>query len=224
MYNFMYSGEFWMESIVTGCIAAGATIIGAIIMYQFSLHKILDNTNQLVGDINERKKDKMFLTEEHHDLSKEHSGLSKEHVNLSKEHSSILDKVERTESVIFSMREQQVVESNNQKHRYESLSDKQKSLHESLVSMPEFIKEFGEMSLKLKDLQHQNDILLKQRSSYRESEIHFTQSNKEMALTIENLKEKLESQQRIINKLTTEMQKKSITKNHELEDENDLEY
>lgn len=81
MYDFLLSEAWWMKTIITALIAAGATIISAIIAYRSKIQKVLEKILE--------KEDN--LSTEHKRLEQKHGDLSSEHKSLSSEHKEIRD-------------------------------------------------------------------------------------------------------------------------------------
>lgn len=84
MYDFLLSETWWMKTIITALIAAGATIISAIIAYRSKIQKVLEKEDNLSTE-------HKGLERKHDDLSSEHKDLSGEHKSLSSEHKEIRD-------------------------------------------------------------------------------------------------------------------------------------
>lgn len=87
MYDFLYSGEWWMESITIAFISVAGTVMAAAIGYLAVVRK----TTNIV----ER------LPEEHKELSGEHKELSGEHKELSGEHRELSHGQEKLSDSIF---------------------------------------------------------------------------------------------------------------------------
>lgn len=79
----MFTETFWMETLMSAAITAGATIIGSLISGVIGYFVAISKAKRIIEEL------PGTLSEKCGNLSKEHSGLSKEHDNLSKEHKEL---------------------------------------------------------------------------------------------------------------------------------------
>lgn len=68
MYDFLLTEEFWMSTIITACASAGATIILAILTWNYYMKKMASDVTEIKGQADSRRA-------EHEKLSVEHKGI-----------------------------------------------------------------------------------------------------------------------------------------------------
>lgn len=97
MYEFLLQEEWWMDTIVSALISAGATLLIAYLAYADKVKNIGKDVEHVKEILNAHSN--MFEKEhnkrsgEHKDLAGEHKELSGEHRELSKEHREIKDEI-----------------------------------------------------------------------------------------------------------------------------------
>lgn len=195
MYDFFYSEVWWMDTIWTGLITAGATIVAAIIAYQVSISKLLDRSEALLKEHEARE-------EEHSDLSKEHSDRSKEHKELSKENQEIkhilsdrTDQMLRTLSgvgrTVTSIKELAVEEKARQEMEYNSLDRSDQRIIDLLLESSKSITVLSEKFMRLNSdnqalqaqlerLEQRNQTLDAQVTELRDQNNRLTTENKSL--------------------------------------------
>ncbi len=85
MYDFLLQEEWWMQEIIGAALAAGATLIAAVLMYSSRINKLVDQLEQVKG----------MLDKESQKRFDEHGRLSGEHKELSGEHRELKDEIHR---------------------------------------------------------------------------------------------------------------------------------
>lgn len=79
MYDFLLTEEFWMSTIITACASAGATIILAILTWNYYMKKMASDVTEIKGQADNRRAEHEKLSGEHKDLkeklSVEHKGI-----------------------------------------------------------------------------------------------------------------------------------------------------
>lgn len=80
MYDFLTSEGWWVETIITASIGAGAAIIAAIISYNFSISKIKDTALRIIEKVENV-------------LQPGQIKISNENSNLAHDHKDILGKI-----------------------------------------------------------------------------------------------------------------------------------
>lgn len=144
MYDFLYQEEFWNEVIIVSSITVAVTILVGLIIYNLLMRKV-------VADIAEIKKSidfsKIELKNERNDMKCEDSSLNNDHSNLNNDNSDlknahrIIEKVDETKTVIFSVKDYMIESKATDLVRYANLTDRLNAISESLSNLNSLMNE-----------------------------------------------------------------------------------
>lgn len=157
MYDFLLTEAFWMDTIISSIIAGISAIIGSIIVYQYNIRKIVDNTNQI-------PKNKEKMVEEHSLLSKEHLSLAKDHDSLSKDQGEIKQVVTKMNDILQQESAKSTVVMG-------SLSDTQKEIRNSMDKASDFPKMFDNVVLENIRLSRELEVVREENKSLEKKAI-----------------------------------------------------
>lgn len=82
MYDFLLTEEFWMSTLITACASAGATIILAILTWNYHMKKMASDVTEIKGQADSRRGEHEKLSGEHKDLSREHKDIENRIIEL----------------------------------------------------------------------------------------------------------------------------------------------
>lgn len=179
----MTEEQIIMQSIVVAIITAATTLLGVVlveILFGRKTYKLLDLHSQKSESIAEKNHG------EHDDLSKEHDSLSHEHEVLSGDHKVLLERAANlsADTKVISTNVQAIGQSLSAAHaaeqvRYDNLTDKQRSIKDSIDKLKDFSGELERVNLKNVQLQNELELTrkssLEQQQQYRELYQNYSQ-------------------------------------------------
>lgn len=68
MYDFLLTGEFWMETIISACISAGGAVIAAMLAWNYYLKRTSEDVKEIKGQADGRREEHQKLSGEHQDI------------------------------------------------------------------------------------------------------------------------------------------------------------
>ncbi len=69
MYNFLLTGEFWMETIIiSACISAAGAVLAAMLAWNYYLKKTSEDVKEIKGQADSRREEHQKLSGEHQDI------------------------------------------------------------------------------------------------------------------------------------------------------------
>ncbi|MDD4565373.1 MAG: hypothetical protein PHE79_07895 [Eubacteriales bacterium] len=149
MYDFLFSEEFWMETIIAAAITAGCGLLGvALGVFGIRDGKFKDILHKVETVITSLARDKSASAGEHGSLSKEHDSLSIEHKSLS---GQIVDASKMAGNIyteIKVMQERDI-------HKYSSLTEKQKDIVASVDNIKAMADELKRLAGENADLRQE---------------------------------------------------------------------
>ncbi|MDD4565376.1 MAG: hypothetical protein PHE79_07910 [Eubacteriales bacterium] len=145
MYDFLFSEEFWMETIIAAVITAVVTLGVAALYYNYKIKTIFENSKELLRTQIDTSAGN----------TREHNNLSKEHNEILKEMSFVNSDVKRTESGIQSIIKDLTEEKTAQNYRYENLTEKQKNIVNSIDNIKAMSDELKRLAGENADLRQE---------------------------------------------------------------------
>lgn len=68
MYDFLLTGEFWMETIISACISAAGAVLAAMLAWNYYLKKMSEDVKEIKGQADSRREEHQKLSGEHQDI------------------------------------------------------------------------------------------------------------------------------------------------------------
>lgn len=160
MYEFILTEVWWMEALISSLITAVVTIVGSLVVYNYKMSKIIDNTDTLISNDDSLKEGQHGLFNDHHKLSKEHQEI----------------KNDIKQNIVAEMRTLNTVlteEKIKQEFRYKNLDSSQKSIVDSVENLREISNEMMRLKNENDNLWNENYTLKEKSKSLEEKLRHY---------------------------------------------------